>query len=94
MQKVKQFAFERKDLLIRAGGAVAAALILVLSLALTVFADTTYKIHDGGSQMIYKTDATEPEEVLEEAGSPPGSPVPGILQARTLEWVAISFSNA
>ena len=27
-------------------------------------------------------------------GNPPGSPVPGILQARTLEWVAISFSNA
>ena len=27
-------------------------------------------------------------------GSPPGSPVPGILQTRTLEWVAIYFSNA
>ena len=27
-------------------------------------------------------------------GNPPGSPVPGILQARTLEWVAIAFSNA
>ena len=27
-------------------------------------------------------------------GSPPGSPVPEILQARTLDWVAISFSNA
>ena len=27
-------------------------------------------------------------------GRPSGSPVPGILQARTLEWVAISFSNA
>ena len=27
-------------------------------------------------------------------GSPPGSPIPGILQARTLEWVPISFSNA
>ena len=27
-------------------------------------------------------------------GSPPGFPVPGILQARTQEWVAISFSNA
>ena len=27
-------------------------------------------------------------------GNLPGSPVPGILQARTLEWVAISFSNA
>ena len=26
-------------------------------------------------------------------GSPPGCPVPGILQARTLEWVATSFSN-
>ena len=27
-------------------------------------------------------------------GSPPGSPVPGILQARTLEWIAISYSDA
>ena len=27
-------------------------------------------------------------------GSPPGSPIPGILQARTLKWVAIYFSNA
>ena len=27
-------------------------------------------------------------------GNPPGSPIPGILQAGTLEWVAISFSNA
>ena len=27
-------------------------------------------------------------------GSPPGSPVPGILQAKTPEWIAISFSNA
>ena len=27
-------------------------------------------------------------------GGPPGSPIPGILQARTLEWVAISFPNA
>ena len=29
-----------------------------------------------------------------EDGSPPGSPVPGILRARTLEWVAIAFSSA
>ena len=27
-------------------------------------------------------------------GSPPGSPIPGILQARTLEWIAISFSRS
>ena len=33
-------------------------------------------------------------EVASVDGSPPGSPIPGILQARTLEWVAISFSNA
>ena len=26
-------------------------------------------------------------------GSPPGSPIPGILQARTMDWIAISFSN-
>ena len=33
------------------------------------------------------------EDALEKS-KPPGSPIPGILQARTLEWVAISFSNA
>ena len=27
-------------------------------------------------------------------GSPPGSPIPGIIQARTLEWIAVSLSNA
>ena len=27
-------------------------------------------------------------------GSPPGFPVPGVLQARILEWIAVSFSNA
>lgn len=70
MQKVKQFAFERKDQLIRAGGALGLVMVLVVSMALTVFADTTYRIHDGEQQIIYKTDATEPEEVLEEAGLP------------------------
>ena len=34
------------------------------------------------------------ESVRAHRRQPPGSPVPGILQARTLEWVAISFSNA
>ena len=68
MQKVKQFAFERKDQLMRAGGALGLAVLLVLSMSLTVFADTTYRIYDGEQKRIYKTDATEPEEVLEEAG--------------------------
>ena len=34
-----------------------------------------------------------PDSVRPRDGSPPDSPVPGILQARTLEWVAISFSR-
>ena len=50
----------------------------------------------------YHTAATAAAKLLQSCptlcdptdGSPPGSPVPGILQARTLEWVAISFSNA
>ena len=67
MQKVKQFAFERKDQLIHIG-TLALAVLLVLSMSLTVFADTTYRIHDGEQRVVYKTDATEPEEVLEEAG--------------------------
>ena len=33
------------------------------------------------------------DSVQPHSGSPPGSPVPGILQARTLEWVAIAFSD-
>ena len=68
MQKVKQFAFERKDLCIRAAGALALAVLLIVTLSLTVFAETTYFINDGERQLVHKTDATEPEEVLEEAG--------------------------
>ena len=44
---------------------------------------------DGGKQ-----GPSAPGWARQHHGSPPGSPVPGILQARTLEWVAISFSNA
>ena len=68
MQKVKQFAFERKDLCIRAFGAMALAVLLMLTLSLTVFAETTYLINDGERQLVHKTDATEPAAVLEEAG--------------------------
>ena len=65
-------------------------------------------IRDTGVQSLSWEDALEKEMAAAAAkllqscptlcdpmdGSPPGSPVPGILQARTLEWVAISFSNA
>ena len=68
MQKVKQFAIEKKDLCIRAAVALAVVLAMVSLLAVTVFAETTYVIHDGERQIIHKTDATEPAEVLEEAG--------------------------
>ena len=55
-----------------------------------------------GSLVCYSTAATATAKSLQSCltlcdpidGSPPGFPVPGILQARTLEWVAISFSNA
>ena len=55
-----------------------------------------------GAENIYYIHATATSKSLQSCptlcdpidGSPPGSPVPGILQARTLEWVAISFSNA
>ena len=57
--------------------------------------------HDGGVQL-YSGSAAAAAKSLQLCptlcnpidGSPPGSPVPGILQARTLEWAAISFSNA
>ena len=55
-----------------------------------VFLDTTTKYHKllllSHFSRVWLCDPID--------GSPPGSPVPGILQARTLEWVAISFSRA
>ena len=66
--------------------------------------------HTAGFDFIHQTDNAVGEFYIKSAaakslqscptlcdpidGSPPGFPVPGILQARTLEWVAISFSNA
>ena len=52
--------------------------------------------------LIYDKDNTAAAESLQSCltlrdprdGSPPGSPAPGVLQARTLEWAAISYSNA
>ena len=61
----------------------------------------TLKAQDG-KEKIWKQDAAAAAKSLQSCptlcdpidGSPPGSPILGILQARTLEWVAISFSNA
>ena len=68
MQKVKQFASERKGVVIRTVGALAAVLALMLAMSMTVFAETTYRINDGDRQLIHRSEATEPEEVLAEAG--------------------------
>jgi len=68
LQKVKEFAMERKTLCIRAAVALAVVLAMMGVMAVTVFAESTYVINDGGSQVIYKTDATEPTDVLEQAG--------------------------
>ena len=50
------------------------------------------RLKRGGT--IYAAKSLQPTLCDPIDGSPPGSPVPRILQARTLEWVAISFSNA
>ena len=57
---------------------------------------TTYKIKSKFFGMEYAAKSLQSSLTLcnPTDGSPPGSPVPGILQARTLEWVAISFPNA
>ena len=68
MQKVKQFVMEKKELCLRSATALALVLVMVTTLALTVFAETTYVIYDGETQLVHKTDATEPAQVLEEAG--------------------------
>ena len=70
--------------------------------------DRTWVSHTAGRFLMGWTTREAPQQGLATAkllqscptlcnprdGSPPGSPVPGILQARTLEWAAISFSNA
>ena len=73
-------------------------LLFSLFLSLDVFAYLYWQ----NCQLIYLVDATATAKSLQSCptlcdpidGSPPGSPVPGILQARTLEWVAVSFSSA
>ena len=52
------------------------------------------KRYSGGNVAVAKLLQSCPTLCDPVDGSPPGSPVPGSLQARTLEWVAISFSNA
>ena len=69
-------------------------------LALTIF--TSRELFISSSQQLPSLFAAADAKSLQSCptlwdpidGSPPGSPVPGVLQARTLEWVAISFSNA
>ena len=61
-----------------------------------------WTVEPGGLQSVVSAAAAAAAKSLQSCptlrdpidGSPPGSPVPGILQTRTLEWVAISFSNA
>ena len=68
MQKVKEFMIDKSALCIRTATAMVVVLAMVLLLAMTAFAETTYVIHDGDTQITHRTDATEPAEVLEEAG--------------------------
>ena len=55
---------------------------------------TQYQMHAAAAAAAAKLLQSCPTLCDPTDGSPPGSTVPGILQARTLEWVAIAFSNA
>ena len=67
-----------------------------------IFRSVTNKSLDPNTKWLYTSAAAVAKSLQSKClilcdprdGSPPGSQVPGILQARTLEWVAISFSNA
>ena len=76
---------------------------LVPKLALLAWAYLTWPKTQAPSSRLHRESGAREVSVVcrkqeglqaKQDGSPPGSPVPGILQARTLEWVAISFSNA
>ena len=58
------------------------------------YTDEPWKYHAAAAAAAAKSLQSCPTLCNPIDGSPPGSPVPGILQARTLEWVTISFSNA
>ena len=63
---------------------------VLLSFPITLWAHSYFKYNAATAKSLQSCPTLcDPRD-----GSPPGSPVPGILQARTLEWVAISFSNA
>ena len=74
----------------------------VMTLILHIFMETQLLIMLINCLSIYNLYAAAAAKSLQSCptlcdpidGNPPGSPVPGTLQARTLEWVAISFSNA
>ena len=68
MLKVNEFMIEKRAMIVRTATAMAVVLAMVLLLAMTAFAETTYVIQDGDTQITHRTDATEPAEVLEEAG--------------------------
>ena len=74
-------------------GDPAASLVLLSRLWIHKELDKAY-LHRASVQSLAKLLQSCPTLCDPIDGRPPGSPVPGILQARTLKWVAISFSNA
>lgn len=68
MQALKSFIEKRKNLLIRVSAMMLPVIILLIMLAPTVFAQTTYVITDGDQVKVYTTYATNPAAVLDQAG--------------------------
>ena len=69
MRKLKRFALQRKVLFFRVAAFLFPMIFAMLLLSQTAFAKNTYLIHDGGRVTVYTTYATDPAEVLDEAGA-------------------------
>ncbi len=69
MSKLKQFALHKENVLVRlAIMLILPAAMLVSTISITAYAKNLYVIHDGDERQVFYSDATEPSEVLEEAG--------------------------
>lgn len=68
MSKFKQFALQKENLMRRLAAAFAIALFFFSGVSMTASARTTYRIDDGGQVTYHTTDATDPAEILSEAG--------------------------
>ena len=97
--------FQKENLTLSHLGMFYSVLLKFLSSLVSMILSSDFPVDSlvsSSSSLLFSVSAAAAAKLLQSCptlsnprdGSPPGSPVPGILQARTLEWVAISFSKA